>query len=139
MEEKDAEKTAISMPYGLYECKRMSFGLSNTPWTFQLLMDRVWSGSQGTELSVYLEDIVMYARSLKEHWYKLIKLVERLRKANLKLQQSKCGFLHREFACLGYVISDDGVKHCPQKIAAVQQFPSLKNVKNVREFLGFAR
>ena len=73
-------------------------------------MDNVLSGLQGTELFVYLDDIVIYARSLEEHRYKFNKLAERLREANLKLQPSKCGFLHREVAYLGHVISDDGVK-----------------------------
>ena len=67
IEEKDAEITAFSTPYGLYEYTRMSFGLSNTPATLQLLMNHVWSGPQCTELFVYLEDSVMYARSLEEH------------------------------------------------------------------------
>ena len=65
MQEKDAEKMVFSTLYVLYEYTRMFFGLSNAP--FQRLMDHVWSGPQGTELFVYLENIVVYARSLEEH------------------------------------------------------------------------
>ena len=137
MEEKDTEKTAFSTPYGHYEYTRMPFGLRNAPATLRL-MDNVLSGLQGTELFVYLNDIVIYARSLEEHRYKFSKLAERLREANLKLQPSKCGFLHREFAYLGHVISDDEVKPCPKKIATVQQFPTPRNAKNMREFSGLA-
>ena len=85
MEEEDAEKTAFSTPYGHYEYTRMPFGLRNAPATFQRLMDNVLSGLQGTELFVYLDDIVIYARSLAEHQIKFNKLAERLRAANLKL------------------------------------------------------
>ena len=95
MEEKDAEKSAFSTPYGHYEYMRMPFGLRNAPATFQRLMENVLSCLQGTELFVYFDDIVIYARSLEEHRYKFNKLAERLRKAKLKLRPSKCGFLHR--------------------------------------------
>ena len=51
----------------------MPFGLRNAPATFQRLMDNVLSGLQGTELFVYLDDIVIYARSLEKHQYKFNK------------------------------------------------------------------
>ena len=101
-------------------------------------MDNILSGVQGTELFVYLNNIVIYARSLEEHKIKFNQLAERLRKANLKLQPLKCGFLHREVAYLGHVISEKGVKPCPEKVTAVREFPTPKNAKNVREFLGLA-
>ncbi|CAK9834649.1 Retrovirus-related Pol polyprotein from transposon 17.6 [Anthophora retusa] len=134
----DAQKTAFSTPYGHYEFRRMPFGLRNAPATFQRLMDSVLSGLQGTELFVYLDDIVIYSRSLSEHRDKFNKLADRLRRANLKLQPSKCGFLHREVAYLGHVIGENGVKPCPKKIESVQNYPRPKNAKNVREFLGLA-
>ena len=62
----------------------MPFGLRNAPTTFQRLMDNVLSGLQGTELFVYLDDIVIYALSLEEQRYKFNKLAERLREANHK-------------------------------------------------------
>ncbi|CAK9824012.1 Retrovirus-related Pol polyprotein from transposon 297 [Anthophora retusa] len=138
MDEKDAEKTAFSTPFGHYEFNRMPFGLRNAPATFQRLMDSILSGLQGTELFVYLDDIVIYASSLSEHKAKFNRLAERLRRANLKLQPSKCSFLRREVAYLGHIISDEGVKPCPTKISAVKNFPGPKNAKTVREFLGLA-
>ncbi|CAK9796275.1 Retrovirus-related Pol polyprotein from transposon 17.6 [Anthophora plagiata] len=101
-------------------------------------MDSILSGLQGTALFVYLDDIVIYASSLSEHKAKFNRLAERLRRANLKLQSSKCSFLRREVAYLGHVISDEGVKPCPTKISAVRNFPRPKNAKSVREFLGLA-
>lgn len=138
MNPKDAEKTAFSTPFGHYEFKRMPFGLKNAPATFQRLMDAVLTGLQGTELFVYLDDIVIYARSLSEHREKFEKLARRLRKANLKLQPSKCAFLQKEVAYLGHRISEDGVRPSVEKLQAVKQFPTPKNVREVREFLGLA-
>ena len=88
VEEKVAEKTAFSTSYEHYEYTQMPFGLSNAPATFQRLMDNVLSGLQGTKLFVYLDDIVIYARSLKKYRYKFNKLAERLREANLKFHRN---------------------------------------------------
>ncbi|KAL6419799.1 hypothetical protein ACFW04_011187 [Cataglyphis niger] len=108
MHESHAGKTAFSTPHGHYEFNRMPFGLKNAPATFQRLMDQVLSGLQGNELFVYLDDIVLYASSLKEHEVKFNKLAERLKKANLKLQPDKCEFLRKEVGYLGHIISDQG-------------------------------
>jgi hypothetical protein len=86
-------------------------------------MDQVLSGLQGTDMFVYLDDIVLYASSLAEHQSKFNKLAERLRKANLKLQPDKCKFLRKEVNYLGHIISENGVKPDPKKIQAVKEFP----------------
>lgn len=96
MHESNAKKTAFSTPHGHYEFSRMPFGLKNAPATFQRLMDQVLSGLQVTELFVYLDDIVLYASSLREHEIKFNKLAEKLRKANLRLQPDKCEFLREK-------------------------------------------
>ncbi|KMQ89174.1 enzymatic polyprotein endonuclease reverse [Lasius niger] len=138
MHESHAQKTAFSTPHGHYEFKRMPFGLKNAPATFQRLMDQVLCGLQGTELFVYLDDIVLYASSLQEHKNKFDKLAERLRKANLKLQPDKCEFLRKEVGYLGHIISDEGVKPDPAKIRAVKEFPKPHHAKNIKQFLGLA-
>jgi len=74
MHESDAQKTAFSTPHGHYHFNRMPFGLKNASATFQRLMDQVLSGLQGTDMFVYLDDIVIYATSLKEHQVKFNKL-----------------------------------------------------------------
>lgn len=138
MNKDHAHKTAFSTPHGHYEFTRMPFGLKNAPATFQRLMDQVLSGLQGTELFVYLDDIVLYSSSLREHEIKFKTLADRLRHAGLRLQPDKCEFLRKEVVYLGHVISETGVKPDPQKIEAVQQFPTPKTAKNIKQFLGLA-
>jgi len=108
----------------------MSFGLKNAPATFQRLMDLVLSG-QGKELFVYMDDIVIYTSSLEKHERKFNLLIERLRRANLKLQSDKCEFLKTQVTYLGHVISRDGVKPDPKKLESVKQFPRSKTPKNI--------
>lgn len=138
MHESDAQKTAFSTSFGHYHFNRMPFGLKNAPATFQRLMDQVLSGLQGTELFVYLDDIVIYASSLREHEIKFNKLAERLRAAKLKLQPDKCEFLRKEVTYLEHIISEEGIKPDPQKIKAVKDFPRPTNAKNIKQFLGLA-
>ncbi|XP_043488078.1 uncharacterized protein LOC122515007 [Polistes fuscatus] len=134
----DRAKTAFSTPHGHYEFNRMPFGLKNAPATFQRLMDHVLTGLQGEEMFVYLDDVVLYARSLNEHQAKFNKLAHCLRIANLKLQPDKCEFLRREVAYLGHIIGENGVKPDPKKLKAVKEFPRPNNIKSIRQFLGLA-
>jgi hypothetical protein len=137
MDKTDAQKTAFSTPHGHYHFNRMPFGLKNAPATFQRLMAQVLSGLQGFEL-FYLDDIVLYASSLREHELKFQRLAEKLTQANLKLQPDKCEFLRKEVTYLGHIITENGVKPDPSKIKAVQKFPTTKNLKNIKQFLGLA-
>lgn len=138
MSEKDRHKTAFSTPHGHYEFLRMPFGLKNAPATFQHLMDIVLTGLQGIELFVYLDDIVIYAKTLSEHRKKYMNLVDRLRQANLKLQPDKCHFLRREVTYLGHQITEEGLKPDEKKIEAVKHFPTPRSAKNIKQFLGLA-
>ncbi|XP_011868563.1 PREDICTED: uncharacterized protein LOC105562377 [Vollenhovia emeryi] len=138
MSPRDVHKTAFTTPYGHYQFKRMPFGLKNAPATFQRLMDNVLSGLQGNELFVYMDDIVLYAKSLREHEIKFQRLVQRLRSANLKLQPDKCKFLCKEVCYLGHIIGSHGVKPDPEKIKSVSDFPVPRSPKNIKQFLGLA-
>lgn len=132
----DAAKTAFSTPNGHYEYKKMPFGLKNAPATFQRLMDNVLTGLLGNVCFVYLDDIVIYAKSLEEHKLKLNQLFQRLREANLSLQPDKCEFFKKELIYLGHIISDEGVKPNPGKVQAIKQYPAPKNHKELKQFLG---
>lgn len=131
-----SSKTAFSTPHGHFEFNQMPFGLKNAPSTFQRLMDQALSGLQGNEAFVYLDDIVIYAESLEDHSMKFRKLMDRLRKAGLTLQPDKCEFLRKEVAYLGHIITQNGVKPNPDKIAAVRNYPIPKNPKQIKQFLG---
>ena len=136
MKSEDAHKTAFSTPHGHYEVERMPFGLCNAPATFQRLMDHTLTGLQGTEMFVFLDDIILYASSLTEHLIKFKKLAHRLREANLTLQPTKCKFLNKEVAYLGHIITEEGVKPDQNKIQAIQKYPAPRTPKGIKDFLG---
>lgn len=138
MNKEDRAKTAFSTPLGHYEFKRMPFGLTSAPATFQRVMNYILTGLQGIECYVYLDDIVIYGRDLKDHNEKLSNVLSRLRYYNLKLQPEKCQFLRIEITYLGHLCNEKGVAPDPCRTSSVQNFPQPKTIRQVQSFLGLA-
>jgi hypothetical protein len=132
----DRSKTAFSTKQGHWEYKRLPFGLKTAPATFQKMMNSVLSGLTGTRCFTYLDDIVIYAKSLADHNGKLREILDRLRTHQLKLQPDKCEFLRTEVNYLGHQITESGVKPDPQKVAVIEQFPTPTNAKSLKTFCG---
>lgn len=134
MDPADIHKTAFSVDKGHYEFLRMPMGLKNSPSTFQRVMDNVLRGLNNC--LVYLDDILVYSTSLQEHIDSLQKVFQRLRESNFKIQMDKSEFLKHETPYLGHVITREGIKPNPDKIAAIQNFPIPKTTKEIKSFLG---
>ena len=105
MAPEDSGKTAFICPRGMYRFKTMPFGLCNAGATFQRLMDVVMSGLHLDVCLVYLDDVVVFARSPEEHLNRLGMVFDRLRRAGLKLKPEKCNFFQRSVTFLGHVVS----------------------------------
>jgi len=97
-------------------------------------MNWVLSGLTGTRCFVYLDDIVIYARSLADHNTKLRKVLSRMRTYRLKLQRDNCEFLRKEVYYLGNQITETGVRPDPQKVAA-DQFSTPTTAKHLKNFM----
>ncbi|KAJ8044512.1 hypothetical protein HOLleu_07281 [Holothuria leucospilota] len=138
MKEEDKPKTAFWCPLGFYEFNRMPQGICNAPATFQRLMERCMGPMAFTEVLVYLDDLLVFSRTLEEHVEKLDKVLTRLKGFGLKLNPDKCSFLKSSVKCLGHVISAEGVQTDPDKVAAVRTWPHPQNVEELKKFLGFA-
>lgn len=136
MNEADIPKTAFSTENGHYEFKRMSFGLKNSPSTFQRVMDNILRGLQSEICFVYLDDIVIFSTSLQEHISRLRSIFERLREANFKIQLDKSEFLRKEVSYLGHIITPSGVHPNPDKVSAIKDFPIPQTAKQIKSFLG---
>ena len=83
VDEKDREKTAFSTAEGHYQFKKMSFGLTNAPATFQRAMDVILKGLTWRDLLVYLDDIVIFADTLESHREKLDQFLSRFEKVGI--------------------------------------------------------
>lgn len=135
--EKDREKTAVTTPFGLFEWTRMPFGLCNAPATFQRLMGAVLGDLAFEILLVYLDDVIIFSRDFETHCERLELVFDRLRQHGLKLKPSKCFLLRPEVKFLGHLISAEGIKVDDEKVKALDTWPVPRNVKEVRQVLGF--
>ena len=133
----DREKTAFCTTEGLFEFRVLPFGLCNDPATFQRLMDTALAGEWKRNV-VYLDNIIIPGRTFKEHLANVSIVFERLRKAGLKLQPSKCTFCRKRATFLGHILSADGVSTDPAKTAKVAKWKEPTSRREVQQFLGLA-
>lgn len=136
VEPDDKSKTAFSTPFGHFEFHRMPFGLKTAPATFQRAMDNVLRGLQGIHCLVYLDDVIIFSKSLPEHVEKLKAVFERFRQTNLKIQLDKSHFLRKEVLYLGHTITSEGLKPNNDKIDAVLKYPIPQTTTDIKSFLG---
>ncbi|GBG87173.1 hypothetical protein CBR_g44908 [Chara braunii] len=87
---------------------------------------------------VYLDDILVYSRTLEDHLEHLRRVLETLRRAKYKANRDKCEFIRQELEYLGHFVTPEGISPLPNKIQAIQEWPEPKTVTNVRSFLGLA-
>ena len=128
-------KSAFATPFGLYQFKVMPFGLQGAPATFQRLMDRVLQGLEDFS-AAYLDDVVIYSTSWKDHLTHLRQVLKRLQDAGLTLKLRKCQFGMAHCVYLGHVVGSGVVKPEGTKLDAVSSFPRPETKKEVCCFLG---
>ncbi len=133
---KDRAKTAFTTREGLFQFIRMPFGLCNAPATFQRMMNAVLSDLIGKCVFVYIDDIIVYSQDFKTHMQHVRMVLDRLRGAGLQVIPSKCDIACSWVEFLGHIISGEGIKVDPKKIAAMVNFPRPTSVTTLRSFLG---
>ena len=111
-------------------------GLKNSPSTFQKLMNTVLFEIGDVKAFVYLDDIIDFGATIADHNDNLRKVLQALRRHNLKIEPAKCQLLKREIEYLGHVVSEKGIKPTNANIQAIQSLKPPTNVKGIRSFLG---
>ncbi|XP_038574937.1 uncharacterized protein LOC119902683 [Micropterus salmoides] len=137
MADEDKEKTAFICPLGFYQFERMPQGITGAPATFQRLMEKAVGDMHLLQVLVYLDDLIVFGRSLEEHEERLLKVLDRLGEVGLKVSLDKCQFCLPKVKYLGHIVSADGVSPDPSKIEAVTSWPQPMDLKGLQSFLGF--
>nr|GEV36236.1 reverse transcriptase domain-containing protein [Tanacetum cinerariifolium] len=130
--EPDEEKTTFHTGQGVYYYTKMPFGLKNAGATYQRLMDKDFESQIGQNIEVYVDDLVVKGYTEAEMLRDIEETFRTLRKINMKLKPKKCAFGLAEGVFLGYVVTPEGIKSCPDKTAAVLQLPSPRTIKEVQ-------
>ncbi|TPX16414.1 uncharacterized protein E0L32_012424 [Thyridium curvatum] len=138
IKEGDEWKTAFRTRLGHYEYLVMPFGLTNAPASFQNMINDVLRKYLDDFVIVYLDDILIYSKTLEQHRKHVHQVLQALQDANLLVNPDKSQFHVQEVVYLGHLIKPGQVQMDPAKLEAVKDWPVPTNVKEVQSFLGFA-
>ncbi|GBG87012.1 hypothetical protein CBR_g44465 [Chara braunii] len=132
----DQHKTAFQTRYCLYEFVVMPFGLCNAPGTFQRAMNRIFQDYLDKFVIVYLDDILIFSKTVEEHVAHLDKVLSLQRQHKFKINGEKCEFGRTRVLYLGHDISAEGLKPDDAKVASICDWPRPQSVTEMRSFLG---
>ena len=134
LDEASRKLVTINTHQGLYRYTRLPFGVASAPAIFQRTMDVVLQGIPS--VMCYIDDIIITGPTEQEHLATLSTVLERLQSYGFRLKQSKCTFMGDSVEYLGHVIDAKGLHATPEKLAAIRDAPSPRNIQELRSFLG---
>lgn len=138
LSESSRNYTAFRTKNGLYRFKVMPFGLKSAPFTMSKLMNLVIGTELQPNVWVYLDDIIIATKSLKQHLELIKKVANKLKAANLTISLSKSRFCRKSVRYLGYVVTEQGISIDMEKVKPILDYQTPKTVKDIRRLLGLA-
>eukprot|EP00253_Pinus_taeda_P028520 PITA_28520 len=109
IKDEDIAKTTFRTRYGHYEFVVLPFGLTNAPATFMCIMNGIFNPYLDQFVLIFIDDILIYSRTIEEHHEHLRIVLQTLREHQLYAKFSKCDFFKEEIQYLGHVITKDGI------------------------------
>ena len=139
IKEGDEWKAAFTTPEGLFEPTVMFFGLTNSPVTFQAMMNELLRDLINTgKVAVFIDDVIVGTETEEGHDELVVEVIRRLEENDLHVKPEKCKWRVREVEFLGVVIGPEGIKMEEGKVKGVLEWPTPQCVKDVQKFLGLA-
>ena len=134
LHEDSRDLTAFITQDGLFRFKRVCFGLASAPSAFQKLMSSSLAGLPGVQC--YLDDVVIYGRTLEEHDKHMTVVLQRLQDIGLTLNLQKCKFRVTSIRLLGHMISAEGLHPDPSRVDEILETAAPTDLATLRSFLG---
>ncbi|MBW0485349.1 hypothetical protein O181_025064 [Austropuccinia psidii MF-1] len=138
IKECDEHLTALRTKYGSYEYLVMPIGLTNSPASFQNLVNDIFYDILGVFVVVYLDEIVVFSKYEEEHVTHVSTALSRLRANNLFGKASKYLFNVSSVEYVVYIVSPEVLKLEQAKVKQILNWLPPRNLKALQEFLGFA-
>ena len=129
--------TTFVTSLGAYKYRVLPFGLTNGPASYQQYMNDILFQYINDFCQVYLDDILIYSKTKKEHVQHVRQVLQKLRDAGLQVDILKCEFHVQETKFLGLLVSINGLRMDPSKVQAVANWAVPTNLKETQAFLGF--
>ena len=136
VKEEDREKTAFRTHRGLYEFKRLPFGLRNGPPEFQRVMQSILAPYLWTIALCYIDDIVVFSKSYEEHLQHLDLVLGAIAEAKLTLSPVKCHLGYSSILLLGQKVSRLGLSTHREKVEAIVELARPTSVQTLQSFIG---
>lgn len=136
--EKDRLKTAFSVNNGKYEFCRLPFGLKNAPSIFQRTIDDILREDIGKTCQVYMDDIIIFSPDEYSHLEHIQNILRKVENAGMRISPEKSRFFKKKVEFLGFIITEHGIKTCPDKVRDIEEFRVPQSLKALRSFLGLA-
>jgi len=133
-------KAAFTCKAGLFEPTVMFFGLTNSPATFQAMMDDVFAEEIAQRwLKIYMDDLLLCGHKVKqaELIAKGLQVLAKLERHDLFIQPTKCDFFVSRVKFLGFVIDNGTVQMDPAKVNGIVDWPPHQNITELRSFIRF--
>ena len=141
LRKQDREKTGFACELGLFQWKRMPFGLCNATAIFQRLMAQALTSvtkKYGNLIMCHVDDVVIATPTLEDHIERLEEVFSCMKQAGLKCKPSKCEILRDSIKYLGRLVDKHGVRPDPEAVEAVLTWKAPKTDTQLMSFLGFA-
>ncbi|MCP4458083.1 MAG: hypothetical protein GY816_08685, partial [Cytophagales bacterium] len=129
--------TATSIPgCAFFQYKVSPLGLSSSPTFFQSLVEKMFMGLKQSIVVCYLDDALSGSPSVEGMCNNLRLIFDRVRQSKMLLNTGKCELFRNQLKFLGYIIDENGISTCPEKVAAIKNMAPPSNIKGIRSFLG---
>jgi hypothetical protein len=128
--------TAFEANGGLYQFKRIPFGLTNAVAAFQRLISDFISQNRLARTYAYIDDVIVGGDTLEEHDRNLKAFLEAAAKYNITLNEGKCQYRMREINYLGHTISDKTMRPDPERLKPLKEMPPPKDAPSLQRCLG---
>lgn len=136
LDRRDKHKTAFATPVGNYQFTRCPFGFRNSPAVFQSEMNRIFADGLYKRCVIYVDDILVFGKTLQEHNDNLAWVLEQCRKFNVKIKLEKCNFAKSEVKYLGFMISGSSIRPPSDVVQSISATKPPRDKTELKSIIG---